>query len=1209
MLESLEDRTLLSLQTGTVLVANSPSVQGQGTFDGLSTKGAGIIAIDPTIPILNDSSSGQAEANQPNQSAFSTRQGLMCTPVAIAKDGNGNFFVADRTAFGLGAGGVIKVNAVTGAETVIAANQSYMSGPAAIVYVSNGNFLYVLCAGTAGYYNNTPFHNVSPDLIKVDLNDTNAGDVAAGVNQTQQYQQFTNPTALTSLTIGGVTHLYVTDTNQSSGSPELLDFLLNSSGNVAGQPTPLTSGALLTHPVGIAADIDNNLIVLNQDGTLVRFSLSTGMQSTYSGTPLPGNPQPLAMGLTVNPSNGTIYMDALASSSSPSVSNASIWSFPYPASPNGTTSGTPMALVPSNLLSLVTGMLVANDGQSLYVATSPARSLTPDQAKALSQNPSAYPTGVVQLTIIGTRLGDTVNRTMTRAAGLYCVPQDVAEDSQGNLYVADESTLELGAIIKIDPSGQTSLFAWGGDLDGPVGVTVVGNSLFAICTGDSSSVVSRLVQFNLGGQETGVFDLGLIVLSGIAPYFDGTSFRTDEVLVLDQGGNVQNAGTGQVWLANIANHTLTTFGNSFGAGETNRAQADAMGADPKTGICYVGTEGNGGGRGAVVKVPPAGQNGDDTRITITVNYISDPNNPTSNTGNSNNLEATDGVAVGSEPNGLTRIFVDMLGSGSITPKVTAVDPSYTMDMAGKAQTRIAESGLLSLVTGLADYFDYNPDANGNPQLIVMPPADQTVSEGISTTIALGSFSASMQSSGPWQVTVDWGDGSQSSIASVMNPGDLGSMTHAYSEERSDPYTVKVAVTNSLNVTRFASFGVTVSDLAVNATNVNVSGVQQDVPFNQMMATFTDPGGAEAPSDYSASINWGDNTPATAGTITLVGTTFTVSGSHTYETVGSFQPTVTITHESAPPALSAMIMDTVTVSAAPTTVQNFVDFETGDLSDVASQMNATNVSSPALDGGHSLQLLRNNSTAYAEIRQNGTSYYSVMNAGYNFLFQYASQVGEGGIVNFQDTASNYMAAIHLSSDGHLLFYDQNGQNPPTRGPTQLLPNQTYLISAKILLNPSPNSNFNWEVDLNGLPEMKGMGSFTQYGQPNGSIKLGGDNPYWTNYVYDDVCVQDLGQDPATSTSVMASPTTSVAGQPVTLTATIAPSRPGSPTGIVRFFDNYNTFIGTVGVSTSNGVTTATLTTRILGAGTHTIAAIYGGDGTFTPSFGELTQSVS
>jgi len=170
LLERMEDRTLLSLPTGTVLVANSPSVQSQPKFTGLSSTPTGLIAVDPTIPVAYDLQ-GHLQTNQPNQSAFSARDGLMCTPVSLATDNQGNFFVADRTAFGLGAGGVIKVDPGTGAESVIAADQTLMTGPAGIIYL-NG-FLYVVCSGTAGYGTmlspgvpNT-IGQKQPDLVKI----------------------------------------------------------------------------------------------------------------------------------------------------------------------------------------------------------------------------------------------------------------------------------------------------------------------------------------------------------------------------------------------------------------------------------------------------------------------------------------------------------------------------------------------------------------------------------------------------------------------------------------------------------------------------------------------------------------------------------------------------------------------------------------------------------------------------------------------------------------------------------------------------------------------------------------------------------------------------------------------------------------------------------------------------------------------------------
>jgi hypothetical protein len=71
-----------------------------------------------------------------------------------------------------------------------------------------------------------------------------------------------------------------------------------------------------------------------------------------------------------------------------------------------------------------------------------------------------------------------------------------------------------------------------------------------------------------------------------------------------------------------------------------------------------------------------------------------------------------------------------------------------------------------------------------------------------------------------------------------------------------------------------------------------------VSFNGAVATFTDPAGAEANDgvNYLASINWGDGTGSTPGTLTPSGSTFTVNGNHTYTKQGSYTVTTTITHK-------------------------------------------------------------------------------------------------------------------------------------------------------------------------------------------------------------------------------------------------------------------------------------------------------------------------
>ena len=87
---------------------------------------------------------------------------------------------------------------------------------------------------------------------------------------------------------------------------------------------------------------------------------------------------------------------------------------------------------------------------------------------------------------------------------------------------------------------------------------------------------------------------------------------------------------------------------------------------------------------------------------------------------------------------------------------------------------------------------------------------------------------------------------------------------------------------------------------------------------------------------------------------------------------------------------------------------------------------------------------------------------------------------------------------------------------------------------------------------------------------------------------------VGQD-STNTTVSASPVGSVYGQAVDLTATVSVASPGvgTPTGTVTFTDGA-TSLGTGTLSTSNGVTTASLTVPLPALGSQSITAAYGGD---------------
>ena len=82
---------------------------------------------------------------------------------------------------------------------------------------------------------------------------------------------------------------------------------------------------------------------------------------------------------------------------------------------------------------------------------------------------------------------------------------------------------------------------------------------------------------------------------------------------------------------------------------------------------------------------------------------------------------------------------------------------------------------------------------------------------------------------------------------------------------------------------------------------------------------------------------------------------------------------------------------------------------------------------------------------------------------------------------------------------------------------------------------------------------------------------------------------------TTTTVTFSPSSPVFGQSVTLTATVAPTTSGTPTGTVQFL-NGTTLLGTG--TLSDGVATYNATSLALGD--NSITAVYSGDDSFTSS---------
>src|SRR5439155_852991 len=170
-------------------------------------------------------------------------------------------------------------------------------------------------------------------------------------------------------------------------------------------------------------------------------------------------------------------------------------------------------------------------------------------------------------------------------------------------------------------------------------------------------------------------------------------------------------------------------------------------------------------------------------------------------------------------------------------------------------------------------------------------------------------------------SINWGDGTSSTAGAVTQPGGMGtafvvSGSHTYAEEGS--YTTTISITDKGGSTKSATPTATVADAGLTASGTAVSATE-GIAFSGQVASFTDANPTASLTDFTtgtggASINWGDGTSATAGTVTqpgCAGTAFLVSGSHTYADEGSHTVTVTITDKggsTATPTATATIAD-------------------------------------------------------------------------------------------------------------------------------------------------------------------------------------------------------------------------------------------------------------------------------------------------------------
>ena len=141
----------------------------------------------------------------------------------------------------------------------------------------------------------------------------------------------------------------------------------------------------------------------------------------------------------------------------------------------------------------------------------------------------------------------------------------------------------------------------------------------------------------------------------------------------------------------------------------------------------------------------------------------------------------------------------------------------------------------------------------------------------------------------YTATIEWGDASPASDATVTPAAGntcTFSGTHTYKDVGS--YTLTVHATASSGAQSTGTSTVTVADAPLTVTASAISGTP-GTAFSGVIGTLTDAGGLE-PGAYTVTIDWGDGSPASSGT---VGANGDIDATHIYDKAGTFSFTVTV----------------------------------------------------------------------------------------------------------------------------------------------------------------------------------------------------------------------------------------------------------------------------------------------------------------------------
>jgi hypothetical protein len=194
--------------------------------------------------------------------------------------------------------------------------------------------------------------------------------------------------------------------------------------------------------------------------------------------------------------------------------------------------------------------------------------------------------------------------------------------------------------------------------------------------------------------------------------------------------------------------------------------------------------------------------------------------------------------------------------------------------------------------------------------VVNAGPDQTTDEGTLVSLAPATF-IDLGVLDVHTATINWGDGTTEPGTLVESSGS-GTVAGAHAYGDNGTYTVVVSVCEGTSCGS-DSLVVTVNNVAP-ITNAGADlTVNEGAAVSLAPATFTDPGFLDT---ETATVTWGDGTPAEAGVVSFSAGSGTVSGTHTYLDNGLYTVTVEVCDDDGGCGADSLV---VTVLNVPPTV--------------------------------------------------------------------------------------------------------------------------------------------------------------------------------------------------------------------------------------------------------------------------------------------------